>query len=171
MWGCPGQPRSHPGCFLGCTALHLQLLPYGTASWTPGAQLSPRLFWVKLGQIQSLEERQGVGGAGNAGVQPDAGRDRLRCRGVPGWVSPSQRPRSPCIVVDGGSQGVPGAPRQDAQRLLHRLLPVRPLHQPVHHLQGRREGARRTRGRARTPLPPQRLRPRAGWRLCLPCWL
>lgn len=78
---------------------------------------------------------------------------------------------SPCVVVDGRSQGIPGAPRQDAQRLLHGVLPVRPLHEPVHHLWGRRElvaprDGQGTQwplpspGRAEPPVPPARAAPR-----------
>lgn len=51
------------------------------------------------------------------------------------WAGVLIPPHSPCIVVDGGSQGIPRAPRQDAQWCLQGLLPVRPLHQPIQHLQ------------------------------------
>lgn len=90
---------------------------------------------------------------------------------------PPQGRGSPCVVVDGGGQGIPGAPWQDAQRLLHGLLPVRPLHESVHHLWGQgslwRLGAGKEPsgpcpdpGGAESVVPPAR----AGPRPRLPCF-
>lgn len=89
---------------------------------------------------------------------------------------------SPCVVVDGGGQGVPGAPRQDAQRLLHGVLPVRPLHEPVHHLRGPRElvapramrGPRRplrSSGGAEPAVSPSRAGPRPWPPRFAPSWV
>lgn len=42
---------------------------------------------------------------------------------------------TPCIVVDGASQSIPGATGQNADRCFYCLFPVRALHQPIDNLQ------------------------------------
>lgn len=61
--------------------------------------------------------------------------------GVPVPTCPPASPRPlrvpvPGVEVDGGGQGVAGAAGQDSQGHPQRRSPVRPVHQPVHHLWG-----------------------------------
>lgn len=42
---------------------------------------------------------------------------------------------TPCVVVDGASQSIPGATGQNADRCFYCLFPVRAFHQPVDNLQ------------------------------------